>query len=375
VLVSQLGDGGAERQTTVLLEEFASRHGLRPLVCCMSANLEPFGERIRRAGCELVHWNRTGSYELSRVLYLRRLLSKRRIRLLHAVHYDAAAYAWLASLGLRGVALMPAVRSTVWDPNLRKRAFYRLALPGCRLILSNSVTGGVWLQQFYGVSGERVMVVPNGLDPKLLAASPDRARVRANLGIPEAAPTVAFVGKVQSHKGLPFLVRLFRKVLEARADAHLMLLGNGLTHEWVAQNFGGDARVHGLGTRDDIYDLVGSTDALLMTSPTEGFPNCVVEAMVLGVPPVSTRVGECPSLIEHGEDGFLYEYDDEGEGAGLLLRVLEDPALRRSMAVRGRAKIVDRYGTEAMVEGTLRAYARVLGHEVTAPVPAATQPS
>lgn len=364
VLVSQLGYGGAERQTTVLLEELSSRYGVQPLVCCMSPILEPFGKRIRDAGCELVHWQRGKSYEWRRVLYLRRLLVARGIRLLHAVHYQAAAYAWLARLGLRDLALVPAVRSTVYDPSLRKRAFYRLMLPRSKVIISNSVTGGLWLRQFYGVRADRVTVVPNGLDPNLLESVPARRRVREELAVPAGAPLVVFVGKINSHKGLPFLVRVFRRVLEAKPEAHLVLVGHGLTQDWVREEFGPEPQVHGLGTRNDVYDLIGSSDALLMTSPTEGFPNCVLEAMALGVPPVTTRVGECPFLIDDGEDGYLYDYGDEAAGARRLLRVLEDPGLRRSMSRRGRTKILERYGTRAMVAGTVQVYERVLGRRL-----------
>jgi len=366
VLVSQLGYGGAERQTTVLLEELSRRHGLRPLVCCMSENLEPFGTRIRRAGCELVHWKRSSSYEFRRVGFLRGLLLERGIRILHAVHYQAIAYGWLARWGLPEVALVPAVRSTVYDPNMRKRAFFRLALGHCKLIVSNSVTGGQWLEQFYGVPSGNVMVVPNGLDPSLLGTIPDRRSVTTALGIPEDAPVVAFIGKINSHKGLPFLVRVFRRTLRERPDAHLLLMGHGMTPAWVEEHFGPEPQVHGLGTRDDVYDLLGSSDALLMTSPTEGFPNCVLEAMVLGVPPVATAVGECPFLIEHGGDGFLYAYDDEEEGARLLLRVLNDASLRASMSERARSKALARYGADAMVAGTLAAYQHAL--DVSFPV-------
>lgn len=363
MVVPQLNHGGAERQTAILIEHLAIHHQIRPLVCCMTSLLEPFGSRIRAVGCELVHWNRGRSYEIGRVRFLRRLFKEREVRLVHAVHYQAVAYAWMALVGRRDeVAFVPAVRSTVHEPTLRKRAFYRFVLPRCRVVIANSLTGGQWLEQFYGVPKEQVAVIPNGLDPKLLAAAVDRQAVRAKLGIPGEAPMMAFVGKTNSHKGLGLLVRTVRNVLGKLPGAHLVMMGTGLTPTWVQDNFGSQKSVHGLGIRDDVYDVLGAADCLLLTSSSEGFPNAVLEAMVLGVPPVTTKVGQCPILIDHGEDGFLFDYDDDAEASRLVLRVLEDPGLRAAMSVRGRAKMLTRYGTDAMVDATLSVYERALGH-------------
>jgi glycosyltransferase involved in cell wall biosynthesis len=367
--VSQLSYGGAERQTTLLLEELAHEHGIRPLVCCMSPIVEPFGSRIREAGCELIHWSRGKSYELRRVRFLRRLLRERQIQLVHAVHYDAIAYGWMAKLGLRDIAFVPSVRSTVHAPVLRKRAFYRFVLPRCPVVIANSQSGKHWLEQFYGVSGERIHVVPNGLDPRLVNATPDRAAVRARLGIPLGAPVVAFVGKNVTHKGIPLLSRIFSRLLEARNDAHLILMGKGLTPDGMQSSFGAHRSVHALGTRNDVYDLIGAADCLVLTSTSEGFPNAVLEAMVLGVPPVTTRVGECPIMIDHGVNGFLFDAEDDAEGARLLLSLLEDPGKRGAFARSARAKALQRYGSQAMVAETLQVYEQALGRKLN-PLPA-----
>jgi len=364
VLVSQLSYGGAERQTTILLEELASRYGLRPLVCCMSPILEPFGSRIREAGCELVHWPRGKSYETRRVRFLRRLLKDREIQLLHAVHYQAIAYGWLARLGLRNIAFVPSVRSTVHAPARVKRAFYRFVLPRCAMVIANSHSGKLWLQESYGVDAERIQVVPNGLDPGLVAAAPDRAAMRTRLGIPVEAPLVVFVGKCNANKNLPLLVRIFERVLRVRPDAHLIMVGKGLTQDWARTAFGGHPAVHGPGTRDDIYDLIGCADCLLLTSKSEGFPNAVLEAMVLGVPPVTTRVGECPILIDHGENGFLYDAEDDEDGARRVLDLLENPSVRGAFSRSARAKTLQRYGAHTMVTETLQVYELALGRRL-----------
>lgn len=363
VLVSQLSYGGAERQTTVFLEHLAHVHGVRPLVYCMSPQLKPFGDRVRAAGCELIHWRRSGSYEVPRILHIRSVLKRRDIRLVHAVHYQSVAYGFLATLGREHrVAFIPSIRSTVYDPTLVKRVFYRWMLPRCRLILANSQTGAAWVRQFYGVKDGLVRVVPNGIDPGVLEETAPREAVRRGLGIPPQAPLLAFVGKPKSHKDIPLLFRIYRRVRERRPDAHLLLMGWGLTEEWLGRS--GHApldNVHALGSRDDIYDLLASADVLVLTSPTEGFPNAVLEAMALGVPPVTTKVGECPILIDDGQDGFLFDHGDDETGARHVLALLEDPARRVAMGARARSKVRERYGTGVMAEATLKAYEDALG--------------
>jgi glycosyltransferase involved in cell wall biosynthesis len=139
-------------------------------------------------------------------------------------------------------------------------------------------------------------------------------------------------------------------------------MGWGLTREWLAgSGQPGQERILALGSRDDIYDLLAASDTLLLTSPSEGFPNAVLEAMALGTPPVTTRVGECPILIEDGADGFLFDHGDDVAGAERVLAVLDDPARRAAMGNRGQARVRERYGIDVMVEATVRAYEDVLG--------------
>jgi glycosyltransferase involved in cell wall biosynthesis len=232
------------------------------------------------------------------------------------------------------------------------------------MVIANSHSGKLWLQESYGVDAERIQVVPNGLDPGLVAAAPDRAAMRTRLGIPVEAPLVVFVGKCNANKNLPLLVRIFERVLRVRPDAHLIMVGKGLTQDWAQTAFGGHPAVHGLGTRDDIYDLIGCADCLVLTSKSEGFPNAVLEAMVLGVPPVATRVGECPILIDHGENGFLYDAEDDEDGARRVLDLLESPSVRGAFSRSARAKTLQRYGAHAMVTETLQVYELALGRKL-----------
>ena len=75
---------------------------------------------------------------------------------------------------------------------------------------------------------------------------------------------------------------------------------------------------------------------LVLSSDHEGSPNVVLEAMACGLPVVATRVGGVPDLIEHERTGMICERGDEPALSDAVLRLTENPGLRREMAERAR---------------------------------------
>jgi glycosyltransferase involved in cell wall biosynthesis len=361
VLVSQLSIGGAERQTALLLAELARRHGIRPWVYVMSPRLDPFGPVVQQAGCEVRNWPHAGSYSLARALAIRRLARSRGVRVLHAVHYEAMAYGHVALMGLRRAQLLPSIRSTKIRPPALKRFIYRRALRSSRAVISNSHSGAEFMHDSFGVSRRGLHVIPNAIDLSVCKAMAPAAAVRAKLGIASDAPLVCFVGRDSGYKDLPLLYRIAASVLAEEPRAVFLLMGHGLDEDAVQRASGLDPRsVRGLGLRNDVYDILAASDALLLTSWTEGCPNVVLEAMALGVPPVATSVGDCPRIVEEERNGYLFTHGDAGRGAELLLRILRHPELRERLGREGARKVFEEYSVGAMVDRTVDVYHSLL---------------
>ena len=64
-------------------------------------------------------------------------------------------------------------------------------------------------------------------------------------------------------------------------------------------------RVSWLGEREDVPELIGALDVLLLPSWEEPFGRALIEAMALGVPVVATSVGGPPEIVEQGRQGYL----------------------------------------------------------------------
>ena len=83
--------------------------------------------------------------------------------------------------------------------------------------------------------------------------------------------------------------------------------------------------------------------------------------MMMGKPVVVTRNPSLADLVEDGVTGLLIEPGNEAQLAAAIDRLCADPALRTRFGAAGRARILAEFSIDAMVEGNLAVYRRVLG--------------
>lgn len=189
-----------------------------------------------------------------------------------------------------------------------------------------------------------------------------REEARALLDLPAEAFVVGSVGRLTSQKAPLDLVEGFAVVARARADARLVLVGDGPLRreiEALVEALGLADRVRLTGLRRDVPQLLRAFDVFALTSRWEGLPRVFPQAMAAGLPIVATRVDGALDAIVDGETGDLV---DVGDVAGLgraLLALAEDPARRRRMGEAGRAR-VDEFSAARMVQELEALYGELL---------------
>jgi glycosyltransferase involved in cell wall biosynthesis len=82
----------------------------------------------------------------------------------------------------------------------------------------------------------------------------------------------------------------------------------------------------------------------------------IAEAMAFGKPVVATRVGGIPELIDDGKTGFLVDRGDIDAAAEKVLRLLEDPELRKTLGCAGRQKTHAKFNLQTNVGELIRVY-------------------
>jgi len=186
-----------------------------------------------------------------------------------------------------------------------------------------------------------------GVDTRRYAPSSvdaeDITRVAAGLGIAAEAPIFVVVAELRSRKRVHDAIAALASM--HHQEAHLLLAGLGSERanlETLAEELGVRERVHLLGFVEDVRPLVCAATALLLPSEREGLARSVMEALALEVPVIASTARGNRELI--GVDsGILVATGDVPGLAAAMDRLIDNPAERRAMGVRGRERMVAGY--------------------------------
>jgi glycosyltransferase involved in cell wall biosynthesis len=143
------------------------------------------------------------------------------------------------------------------------------------------------------------------------------------------------VGRLHPDKNQGLLIDAFALGPARIEGTHLILAGDGDLREQLTRQVattGLKGRVHLLGLRDDIPDLLGASDAYVFASNHEGSPLSVMEAMAAGLPIIGTAVGGVSDLVPDDSTGILVPPGDPEALANAMRKVRVDSGLRASMA-------------------------------------------
>jgi glycosyltransferase involved in cell wall biosynthesis len=136
-------------------------------------------------------------------------------------------------------------------------------------------------------------------------------------------------------------------------------------------------RLHLLGRRSDVPEVLAAFDLFVLSSHGEGMSNAILEAMAMEKPVVATAVGGTVEVVGEGVTGYLVPARDAEALAGGIRRVLDNRERGRAMGLRGRQVVVDRFSAKAMVRQMEALYTQLLaareaGQPVTAALSAVT---
>lgn len=208
-----------------------------------------------------------------------------------------------------------------WTAPLLRRLEARL--PG-RVDATIAVSGEV-ARRFDGLPGaDRIRVIPPAGPPPVPRRSP--AEVRAELGIATDDDLVVTPARLHPQKGLHVLLDAAARASQQRPRLRWFVFGDGPLRDELTESIaqrGLSEIVHLAGSRPDVDSELAAADVVVVTSQWESGPLVVLEALALGRPVVSTRVGLVPEVIDDSS-GRVVDVGDARGLADALVEVLAD---------------------------------------------------
>ena len=203
-----------------------------------------------------------------------------------------------------------------------------------------------------------VVVIGNGVDTSRFAPDPaDRARVRAELGVPDSGVVVLTVARLVRQKGVLELADACWR-LAADPRLHVVVVGDALPSDRDSAVAALNAhavgaalgpRWHRVGYREDVDRLLRGADIFVLPSHREGLPRSVIEAMSTGVPVVVSDIPACRELVSNGVEGIIVPVSNAVALAAAIGDLLSDPQRRMAMGQRAREAAVARHDEGAIL--------------------------
>jgi glycosyltransferase involved in cell wall biosynthesis len=195
------------------------------------------------------------------------------------------------------------------------------------------------VHQHYGVPEARIRVIPYGID----LDDWDRRLAAAGQPPERREPVILCVAKLYPRKGVERLLAAFEEVARAVPAARLEIVGDGNRAEAVDRRIAAHPareRIvrHGGVAHDSIHPFYRRAAVFCLPSRHETFGFAYLEAMASRLPVVALDRTAVPELVTHRRTGLLAQTDDPAELAGLLIRVLREPAEARALGEAGRGR-------------------------------------
>ena len=163
-------------------------------------------------------------------------------------------------------------------------------------------------------------------------------------------------GRLVPWKGFDVLIRIVAKLKKNRPDLKLLIVGGGPDDEKL------ESLAKELGVEDSVIfthrvenavalRYMRAADVFVLNTKYEGFSHTLLEAAIVGVPIVTTKIGGNPEFIDDSINGYLIKPDDEKTFEKRITALLDSPTLRTKISGAAKRK-VEKFSVNRMVDET-----------------------
>ena len=347
-ILDSLNRGGAEILALDVCRN-ARKNGLDlSFAATGGGNLE---KEFKNSGADFFRLQRRLPLDFALVLKLKKIIRTKQIQVVHAHQAVEGLHAFIACRG-SGAKLVLSFHGFVPDAKNRLALKFLIPRTAANVVVSRELLN--WLAETEKLdTSHNFRVIYNGVDEKRLAGS--GKNLKAELGLPSGAMLGGMIGNFYAapRKDQLTVCRALPEFFRRNVGAHFIFAGgseeNSDYEKCVefcrAANIAD--RVHFLGVRQDIADILRSLDIFVLSTRHEGLPIALMEAMLARVPSVLSDIKPLLEMSENGKYAEIFETRNDADLAEKLIALAKNGEFRINLANRAYDYAEENFTIEA----------------------------
>jgi glycosyltransferase involved in cell wall biosynthesis len=298
--------------------------------------------------------------EILKIISFAKFLKKQNIDILH-IHLTGCYMFGMYAAYLAGISKKIITWHNIYDNSVRNwstidlvfnnlKGFFQVKVASTFANKIIAVSGDVKNKncRFFKIKSEKVVVVYNGINTDNY-----KEKVFKNKNVINGKFIIGAVGALQQQKDYITMLKVIRLVSQKYPNVILKIMGEGPERkniESFIKNNKLKKNIHLEGIVRDIPNVLHQLDLFLMTSLWEGFSIAVLEAMVVGLPIVATKVGGNGEAISHKETGLLVPVKDYTIISGAVEEIICNPKKAEDYGKAAKKRFRDNFTIDAMMQ-------------------------
>lgn len=327
----------------------------------------PLEDEFRAAGVEFIRLERRLPVDLSLVSQIRKIIKERGIRIVHGYQAVDGLHLYLAARGLKDVKKVLSFQGFIQDTRNRLASRFLIPRMDANIVVSRGLQK--WMGEVTGLdTSKKFTVIYNGADPERV--KPTGRSLRGELGLAENTPLLGMIGSFYKdpRKDQMTLCQALPAVFARFEDAHCVFAGRiepGAEDKYelcvkYCSDQGIADRVHFLGMRSDVPDILAALDVFIFSSLHEGLPVAVSEAMLAGVPMIVSDIEPLLEASANGEYAEVFPVKDVEALTDKIVGLLSDEEGRKDLAARALKHAEENFSIQAHMRELKKLYESLL---------------
>lgn len=362
-LLDTLNRGGAEMQALDVCRNSRDA-GIELTLATMKGGA--MEEIFQASGADFIKLNRRFPVDLFLASQLRKIIKERGIEIVHGYQAVEGLHLYLAAHGLKNVKKVLSFQGFLTDKKNRLALKFLIPRMDANVVVSNGLKK--WHSEIDKLDVENFRVIHNGADATRL--EPTGKSLREELDLDKNSLLIGMVGNFYraARKDQLTLCKSLPRVFSEIENAHCVFAGrieDGAEDKMAdCINFCIEneltTRVHFLGARGDVPDILAALDVFVFSSLHEGLPVAVSEAMLAGVPMIVSDIEPLLEACSRGKYAEVFPVKNAEILSEKILKLLKDKDARNDLAKRAREFAKENFSIEAHVRELKKLYDSLL---------------